>query len=406
MTGKAARALTILIRFLTPVCILYFLNTAELGWYYLINSVIAFSSFALSFESGYYFSRKSNRSAVPSGVIKYLNWIAMSQAVFSVTLAFPLIYVFLKISNYFSVQLFFALSFYSYSEVVVNEFGRFLGNTNQVRWLVLRDLYRACALLAAALLAIWLFKAIALPLFFVGLFFFNVCLAGVEYFAGRHAKPLRLFRHLLRLRVLKKLPLQIVYTSKGVILQSWLMYLYPIGERMIIDKTMGLSAVGKYGFIVALFQSVLTIFFLPDITRMRSVVISHLGRAGVSEKIAGLRALLVRTVLFAMVMAAVTLAASAINQHVGLLKNFHVTLAAVLAAMIYVVSNNFIYIVSPHFSRPPHTMASTIKTSAIHLCSLTLCYAAFYIFGIHSEILFLILSLGFIAQLVAREQYL
>ncbi len=184
------------------------------------------------------------------------------------------------------------------------------------------------------------------------------------------------------------------------------MYLYPIAERLIIGKTMGVATVGKYAFIVALFQSVLTIFFLPDITRMRSVVISHLGRALASEKIAGLKALLVRTVLFALLMAAATIAASAINQRFGIVSDFQMSVAAVLAAMMFVVSNNFIYIVSPHFSRPPHTTATTIMTSAIHLCSLSLCYAAFYFLGVRSEILFVILGLGFVSQLIARKQYL
>lgn len=406
ISGKAARALTILIRFLTPVCILYFLDTAQLGWFYLINSVIAFSSFALSFESGYYFSCKANRRPHAAGVSRYLAWIGVSQALFSVTLAFPLIFVFLLISNLFSVPLFCALMLYSYSEVVANEFGRFLGNTNQVRWLVLRDLWRAISLLAAALVAIWLFKSISLPFFFVLLCFFNCCLIGVEHVLGGSAPPRPRIGHLLRLRLLRKLPLQIIYTSKGVILQSWLMYLYPIAERLIIGKTIGVSAVGKYGFIVALFQSVLTIFFLPDITRMRSAVISHLGRAAAPEKIAGLKALLVRTVLFALLMAAGTIAASAINERFGILSDFQVSIASVLAAMIFVVSNNFIYIVSPHFSRPPYTTATTIMTSTIHLCSLSLCYAAFYFLGIRSEILFVILSLGFVTQLIARKQYL
>lgn len=399
------RGISVAVRIGFPMLVLLIANQEELGRYYLYNSAIAFILFAFTFESGIYFAKRALRPNTRGRRTTHFWQIVHVQTIFLVFLGIPAIAGFLAWLGTISVILFASMGFYLASEIIVNEFGKYLTNVNAVAWVVLRDLYRAVGFVTAGLVSLLAVGAVVAWQYFVAFGVFNLILAAFEL------REITRSNFSLRKAVRRKsyhaaLAGTVVTSARGLMAQASLAFAYPLLERMLLERTLGLGTVGAYALLSSIFQSFIATVFLPHIAKMRSILLARRPNAVAgAQRLTGLKSFLLQTLLVGTAIIVAVQAALYFAGQYPLLRKINVSPGFAVAALLAVLASNLISIVAPDYARKGNLARSTVVTTSIYGASLSLFWTCHRFFSADGWVLPLILGGGFIAQILARRRY-
>lgn len=399
------RAVSVSIRVIFPVLVLLIASQEELGRYYLYASAIAFIIFASTFESGTYFAKKYLRRSDEATSLTYLWQIVHVQIIFMILLGAPILAFIIHWLGDFRVGFYAAIIFYLFTEVVVNEFGRYLTNINKVKAVALRDLYRAVAFLGAGFLSLLAAGAVVAWQYFIAFGTFNLILAIADL--ARHRRFSRPGERAWRRGRIYPAALfrSVVGNARGLIAQAGLGYAYPLLERILLERTLGLGAVGGYALLISVFQSFNAVMFLPHIAKMRSVLLAPVRHARISAGLPGLRSFVIYNLLCGIVIIAVSQIAVILFSNYPIVRKVDLSIGFSFAALLFIIAGSVITIVSPDYAGKGNLLKSTLVTVAIYGVSLALFWVASQFLSGNHILLAAILSGGFIAQLLARHKY-
>lgn len=401
--GIAVRAGTVGIRFFLPVFILALADQEELGRYYLYTSAIALIIFSITFELNLFFAKAYVNNPSKESIFQHFEGILKASLILYATFGTPALIGFLWWSEARDHTLYVTAFFYVGSEVVVNEYGRYLTNISQVKSVVFRDLYRAVSIVVAGILSLVLCNRIISWEYFFAFGLLNTALLMFEYFdAKRGVSELiprvgmhQHFRHTI----------SAIGQTKGAVAQSGIVYLYPLIERIILERTVGLTVLGGYAFLSSVVQAAVSVMFLPAIARFRTLVLQLEGfhRAKESSKIPGLASFTLK--IFG-IGALVVLGLQLIGALELFEGKFHIDPWFSITALVGVAANNLVYVVSPDFAKAGRVFTSTLVTSAIYVFSLLCAFLSFSFVAANHMVLGMILGVGFMLQIAVRQRYL
>lgn len=395
------RFISIFIRFLVPILITQISNQEELGLYYLYVSVFTFVIFVYSFELNFYFSKKELTSNEKS---QFINLIQLTAAIITV-------YLFLGIPTLIGTQYIFtpfekvtlvmSLLFVG-SEKVLNEYGRFFTNLGLISKVIYLDLFRSISHLLSCVFSLTLTERILTTYYFLSFFILNIIIIIVYLVSCRHKNNTISVKSTIF--EIRKSIINGVITSKGVITQSFMSFIYPIIERFLLERTVGLTIVGGYVFFQTLIQSMISILFLPKISNLRKQAIYLSDSSSLNEKVSltGLTSLTMLTLVCGLVFAVFT---QILLEFVKIEFKIEIDFIFSLVAILGAASLNISYIVSPHYARPSNYLAASLNTFTLSLITILCSYLLFLTFDSDSLIPF-VLAIGFILQIALRRKYL
>ncbi|MDH4395554.1 MAG: hypothetical protein QE278_07740 [Limnobacter sp.] len=401
--GIAIRAGTVGIRFLLPVLVLAIANQEELGRYYLYTAAIALIIFSTTCEINLFFSKAYVQDPSQSLIFQHFIGLLTTALILNTTFGSPILVSFLWWSGERDFKIYVAFFYYLNSEVVVNEYGRYLTNISKVNSVVFRDLYRAISLVLSALISLASCEKIVTWEFFLAFGLFNTALLLFEYFYARSFFNGTIPNFELSNNI--RTTIAAIRQTRGAIAQSAISYFYPLFERIILERTVGLSTLGGYALLTSLIQAAVSVLFLPTIARFRTTVLqlhSCIEKKG-SLEIPGLTTFMLKvlgtgTILILSLQFTVSL---------GLLEGkFDVDVWFSIAALVGVASSNVMYVVSPDYARVGRIYSSMLITISIYTCTLLSLFMYAKLFSNNHIFISSILTGGFFVQILVRQRYL
>jgi hypothetical protein len=401
--GIVIRAVSVGIRFCLPILILAIAGQEELGRYYLYTSAIALIIFCSTFELNLYFAKTYVNNPSKEYIFQHFQGVLTTALILNAIFGCPALIGFLWWSGERDIDLYVTAFFYVSTEVVVNEYGRYLTNISKVKSVVYRDLYRAVSIVLAGVISLVLFQKVVSWMYF---FIFGLLNATLLMFENYNAKrEIRELTPSVGLHQHIQVTISTIRQTKGAVAQSSLVYLYPLIERIMLESTVGLAVLGGYAFLSSVIQASVSVIFLPAIARYRTLVL-QLGtfrRESESSKIPGLACFILKTLCLGVLVVFGLHTLSMINIFQG---KFSIDPWFSIIALVGVAANNLIYVVSPDFAKAGRVFTSTLVTSFIYVFSLLCAFLFFTFVAANHMLVGLILGLGFILQIAARQRYL
>lgn len=401
--GTLVRAATLGIRFLLPILILALATQEELGRYYLFAAAIALVVFFGTFELNIFFAKSYIEARSADLIFHHFKALLTATLFLYAVLGTPALLCFLWWTEENNPLLYCGVIFYASTEIVANEHGRFLTNINHVRNVIFRDLYRAACVVLAGLLSLTLSRRIVSWEYFSILGILNATLIVVEYFIAKRSVTEPVSSQDLRDQV--RSAICAIRQTRGAVAESGILYLYPLLERMVLERTVGLAVVGGYAFFSSIIQAALSVIFLPTIAKFRSLVLQMpaSARRESAPMVQGLLAFLLK--LFGIGLAVVFLLQLADQLDFSTTRiTFDPWFS--MAALTCVAASNLIYIVSPDFARPGKELSAAVTTAMIYACSLSFALLCFFWVTSNPAAIASILGAGGLLQLLVRKQYL
>ena len=401
--GIAVRAGTVGIRFCLPFFILALADQEELGRYYLYTSAIALIVFTITFELNLFFAKAYVNSPSKESIFQHYQGILTTVLILYTTFGAPGLIGFLWWSGERDLTLYVTAFCYVSSEVVVNEYGRYLTNISQVKSVVFRDLYRAVAIVLAGLLSLVLCNKIISWEYFFAFGLLNSALLMFEYFDAK--RGVRELIPSVGLNQHVRFTISAIRQTKGAVAQGGILFLYPFIERIILERTVGFAVLGGYAFLSSVVQAAVSVIFLPAIARFRTLVLQleSFHRERESSKIPGLASFTLKVFGIGALVVLGLQILGALDLFQG---KFHIDPWFSITALVGVAANNLVYVVSPNFAKTGRVFTSTLVTSVIYVFSLLCAFLCFSFVTANHMVLGMILGAGFILQIAARQRYL
>lgn len=266
------RALALGLRFSCPLLIIAISTQETLGQYYLFTSFFTMAAVFISIEIGTPFSEKYLKCTSPNGKRLIFSSFVFTLLLISCIISIPFVLGYLLLypkDNY--LVIFLAALFVS--EACVNEVGRFYWNVGLTKEASLRDFVRALAFTMAILSAIFLKGEVVNLISLLLLTAFNTTISILEFhrlgnFRISHVRFEGIRWPRLK-TILRKSSIQFIHLQI-LISQSFF-------ERLLLEKKLGIGAVGMFAFQTTMIQASSTLFLMPIIAKTRRLIFSTLG---------------------------------------------------------------------------------------------------------------------------------
>jgi hypothetical protein len=387
------------LRFGCPLAALVLSNAETMGKFYLFISFFTFVVGVSALELAVPFSRKFLRCKSDKQRRLIFSGFLSNQVLVTTVLAFP---AGVFVSSWAGVPAvlipLFCLSLAT--EACVNEVGRLFWNIGEWRIPSLRDFIRAVIFTVAIVGSVYFENEVLTAMTFLIIATGNLCILCWEW---KSWGIVRLPSRYHSTRMIRSAWNRGSRSLKGALPQyvhMQLLGLQPLLERILVESTLGLAAVGSFSFLTSVMQSAAGLLLVPLVARYRQHILRiRLNEDIIATRIQTLGLLFNIFVICSIFACAVYYAFPLLNSTLG--KDLKFSFALVFAAYISSISAIFCSAVAPMF---------TVKGLALRVNVLTTlamtCFAlAQYINGDEKMLLLLICIIATL-QITGRLLYI
>ena len=383
MISFVYRLVSLLVRVGCPISILYISTPALLGEYYLFSTFITFAIFFISLEMAVPFSIYYLKVSKESSRRKVFSAFMNSQVLISALTSIPLFCYFAITNSLAPMQ---ALFFYLALVVSAcsNETGRFFWNIGKGIVATRRDVFRSLIFVIAILLSVEFYQSVISTLSLGLIIFSELLLLRYEVSYWGRGKMSRFFlkstnyrRRRWVLGFLNQLKL-----SSPQVLHLQILAAFPFLERLIIDRGLGLAAVGAFSFQYAGVQAGLSLLLMPMVARVRQSILA----AQTSNQYRGAHRMALILLLQISVVSVFFSVASwfAVPLLAELMqKNLELQPLGAFAVMLSAIASTFNSAVSPLYAKEGRILNANLITL---FCMLPMAIIVVAITDIHQEI--------------------
>lgn len=388
-----------------PISILHLSTAAVLGEYYLFITFLTFAVFFISLEAAVPFSHRylqANSDALKSEIF---NKFIISQLSVSSIPAIPL-FLYYIFNN--SISILTATLFYLalVTSACSNETGRFFWNIGKGDVATKRDLWRSLTFVAAIILSVNIYQTVVSEISLVLIVISETVIVYSEIRRwGSNPVGKGKFKHYSGSSYSSISDmLQQFRVSLPQVLHLQILAIFPFLERTMIDRSIGLEAVGAFSFNYAGVQAGLSLLLMPLLADGRRAILSAHTPA---QHLYAHKMTFVLLTRITIVSAIFTIAAYiAVPLFANLMhKDLELQPIGSVAVMISAIASTYNSAISPLYAKGDRILSANLITL---MCTLPMvCLILFIVFGYQKieDYVFPAIVMASVLQISARVFY-